>query len=174
MSPTIRNQAKMAAIALAAGLAFTAFGSGEASAQSPHFIFARCSLQPLQQDGAVTLSFKEAGLGENQTINYTASGDVHATFVCFKGNNLASDPKETEVQEEVDVPATFNSGGNGQVNQSLTLEIQDLPDLDCPRGQRETLLFVSWNDLQIVDDTNNVTEVCSPSLLAGGRRLPAN
>jgi hypothetical protein len=35
MSPTIRNQAKLAGIALAAGLALTAFGTGTAQAASP-------------------------------------------------------------------------------------------------------------------------------------------
>jgi hypothetical protein len=34
MSPTIRNQAKLAGAALAAGLALTAFGAGDARAQS--------------------------------------------------------------------------------------------------------------------------------------------
>ena len=89
MSPTIGNQVKLVSVAIAAGLAWTVFGTGTALADNPHFIFARCSLQ---QDGDVTLSFKEAGLGDNQTINYLAEGDVEATFVCLKRRSTCPQP----------------------------------------------------------------------------------
>jgi len=164
MSPTIRNQVKLAGVALAAGLAFAAFGARDAWAPSPHFNFVDCSLQ---QDGDVTMAFKESGLGDNQQIDYLASGDVAATFVCLnKGGNVPADPKKTDVEAEVDVPATFTSGKNGSINQSLTLPIP-APDLDCPSGQRETLASVSWTGLQLTDQTTPVgPEACSPSELS--------
>ena len=64
------------------------------------------------------------------------------------------------------MPATFTSGQNGQINQSLTMPIPD-PDLDCPPGQQETLASVSWTGLQITDQTTPVgPEACSPSELS--------
>ena len=50
-----------------------------ALAQSPHFIRASATLN---NDGTLTVSWKEAGLGNNQLISYTASADATATYVC--------------------------------------------------------------------------------------------
>jgi hypothetical protein len=62
MSPTIRKQAKLAGVALAAGLALTAFGTGTALAQNAHFINATIAIDNF---GNLLCSWKEAGLGNN-------------------------------------------------------------------------------------------------------------
>ena len=44
-----------------------------ATAQNEHFVRASGSLN---NDGSLTVSFKEAGLGTNQLINYTLTADA--------------------------------------------------------------------------------------------------
>jgi hypothetical protein len=48
-----------------------------ALAQSLHFVAASGTVNA---DGSLTVNFKEAGLGDNQLINYTASANATATY----------------------------------------------------------------------------------------------
>src|SRR5262245_39483802 len=59
---------------LLAGVAF----ASPAYADSPHFVRASAALSG--QD--LVVSWKEAGLGANQLIDYVASASASATFVC--------------------------------------------------------------------------------------------
>jgi DNA-binding transcriptional regulator of glucitol operon len=65
-------------IVLAAGCASLALAVPVALAQNEHFIRASGSLS---NNGSLTVSFKEAGLGTNQLINYTLTADATATYV---------------------------------------------------------------------------------------------
>jgi hypothetical protein len=62
-------------------LVFVAFAliAQQAFADSPHFIRASGSLN---NDGSLTVDFKEAGLGTNQNINYELTANASATYVC--------------------------------------------------------------------------------------------
>ena len=57
-----------------------------ALAVSPHFVSALAQLSGANP----TMSFKEAGLGTNQLMSYTASADATATYVCV--NNGGANP----------------------------------------------------------------------------------
>ena len=126
-----------------------------ALAVSPHFIRASASLN---NDGTLTVSFKEAGLGTNQLITYVATADATATYVCVnRGGANPSAQNKTTVAGPVSATGTFSSGKNGQVTASLDLSPPP-SDISCPPGQSLELAEVSYTNVTITDSTNNVSE----------------
>jgi len=146
---------RIAAI-LAAIIAILAF-AGTAQAQSPHFI--RATASGPNNAGQLVVSFKEAGLGDNQLITYVASADATATYACFNngGNHPQATNKET-VSGPVSATGTFSSGKNGSISQTLTLNPPSAGSFSCPPGQRLVLASVSYTNVAITDTTNGVTE----------------
>jgi hypothetical protein len=137
-------------------------------AANPHFIFVRASLQ---SDGDVDVSFKEAGLGDNQLINYLAEADATVTCNCVtnSGQCPAASNKVT-FTVAVDQPAAFSSGKNGQVNQTITIAAPACPLSDpptCGNGQDLVLSAISWQNIQITDLTTPVgPEPATPGSLS--------
>ena len=132
-----------------------AFAASAALAASPHFIRASANLN---NDGTLTVSFKEAGLGTNQNIDYLAEADATATYVCVnKGGANPSAQNKTTVAGPVSETGTFSSGKNGQVTASLTIDPPP-SDISCPPGQSLQLAQVSYTNVSITDTTNGVTE----------------
>jgi hypothetical protein len=126
-----------------------------AYADSPHFVRATASLSGAN----LAVSFKEAGLGTNQLINYTASADATATYVCVnRGGGNPSASNKTTVSGPVSATGTFNSGKNGQVTASLTLTPPGPGNFSCPSGQSREIAQVTYTNVAITDTTNNVTE----------------
>src|SRR5206468_9947331 len=68
-------------------LAGLVLAASPALAVSPHFISASATVNT---DGTLTVKFKEAGLGTNQLISYTAAAQGTATWVCV--NNGGANP----------------------------------------------------------------------------------
>src|SRR5215213_2890133 len=131
-----------------------AFAASAALAQNEHFIFARASLN---NNGTLTVSFKEAGLGTNQNITYTLTADATATYVCVnRGGANPSAQNKTTVSGPVSATGTFNSGKNGQVTASLTVSPPP-SDISCPPGQSLELASVSYTNIVLTDTTNNVS-----------------
>jgi hypothetical protein len=125
-----------------------------AYAVSPHFIRASGNLN---DNGSLTVSFKEAGLGTNQNIDYTLIADSTATYVCVnRGGANPSAQNKTTVAGPVSATGTFNSGQNGQVTASLTVNPPP-SDISCPPGQSLELASVSYTDVLLTDTTNNVS-----------------
>jgi len=130
-----------------------------AFAVNPHFVSASASVN---RDGTLSVSFKEAGLGDNQLIDYRATADAAATYVCV--NNGGGHPRaanKTTVSGPVSKTGTFNSGKNGNVTASLTLSPPPPPAPDafsCPSGQTLQLALVSYSNVAITDTTNGITE----------------
>jgi hypothetical protein len=125
-----------------------------AFAQNEHFIRASGSLN---NNGSLTVSFKEAGLGTNQLINYTLTADATATYVCVnRGGANPSAQNKTTVAGPVSASGTFNSGKNGQVTASLTVSPPP-SDISCPNGQSLQLASVSYTNVTLTDTTNNVS-----------------
>jgi hypothetical protein len=136
-------------------IATAALAVPAALAVSPHFISASAALN---NDGTLTGSFKEAGLGTNQNINYTLSADGTATYVCVnKGGANPSAQNKTTVNGPVSASGTFNSGKNGNVIGSLTVSPPP-SDISCPKGQSLELASASYANVTITDTTNNVSE----------------
>lgn len=135
-----------------------------ALATSPHFINASATLDGVNLD----VSFKEAGLGSNQNIDYLASADATATYVCVnKGGANPSASNKTNVSGPVTAPGTFNSGKNGNVVASLTLEPPSAGSFSCPKGQTEAIAQVSYTNVAITDVTNGVTEPIAGTFSTG-------
>jgi hypothetical protein len=139
---------------LVAAFATAALAVPGALATSPHFISASGTLNA---NGSLTASFKEAGLGTNQNINYTLSADGTATYVCVnKGGSNPSAQNKTTVSGPVSASGTFSSGKNGNVTASLTVNPPP-SDISCPNGQRLELASVSYTNVTLTDTTNNVS-----------------
>src|ERR687897_2448713 len=131
-----------------------AFAASAALAQAPHFIRASGSIN---NDGSLTVNFKEAGLGTNQLINYTLTANATATYVCVnRGGANPSAQNKTTVAGPVSASGTFSSGKNGQVTASLTVSPPP-SDISCPPGQSLELASVSYTNIVLTDTTNNVS-----------------
>jgi hypothetical protein len=160
------------AAALVLSLALLALMATAAFADSPHFVSASASVNA---DGTLTVSFKEAGLGTNQLINYEATADATATYVCVNnGGGHPSATNKTTVSGPVSKTGTFSSGKNGNVTASLTLSPPPPPAPDvfsCPSGQTLQLALVSYTNVAITDTTHGITEPI-PGTFSSGCLLP--
>jgi len=135
---------------------------GVVLADSPHFISVSDQLFPATSNidaGDLQVSFKEAGLGNNVTIDYTAAAQGSATYACINGggNHPSASNKET-VSGPVSASGAFNSGKNGTISQTLTIEEPSPGTFTCPGGQTFVLGSVSFTSVSITDTTNNVSE----------------
>jgi hypothetical protein len=149
---------------LAAVCATAAIGVPVALAVSPHFVSASATLN---SNGTLTVSFKEAGLGTNQQITYTASADATAVYVCVnRGGANPSASNKTTVSGPVSATGTFSSGKNGNVSATLTLS-PPASDISCPKGQSLQLASVSYTNVAITDTTNNIKEPIPGSFESG-------
>ena len=150
----------LAIFALPMMLAGFVMAASPALAVSPHFISATGTVNA---DGSLTANFKEAGLGTNQNINYTLTAQGTATWVCV--NNGGANPSaqnKTTVNGPVSASGTFNSGKNGNVTASLT--VQPPPsNISCPKGQTLELASATYTDVSITDNTTPV----GPESIAG-------
>jgi hypothetical protein len=143
-------------VVLAAVFATAAIAVPAATAVSPHFINASANLSGAN----LVVSFKEAGLGTNALISYTASADATATYVCVnKGGGNPSASNKTTVSGPVSANGTFSSGKNGNVNASLTLTPPSPPStFSCPPGQSQATAEVVYTNVAITDTTNGIIE----------------
>ena len=141
---------------LAVFMASLLFAAPAALADSPHFVQASGSLNG---DGSLTVSFKEAGLGTNQNIDYTLSADATVVYVCVnKGGANPSAKNKTTVGGPVSSSGTFSSGKNGQVTASLTVSPPPAGGFSCPPGQSLQVASVVYTNVTITDTTNDVSE----------------
>jgi hypothetical protein len=155
-------------ITLCAPLVLIVAVATPAHAVSPHFISASAQLSGTN----LVVSFKEAGLGTNQLINYTASADATATYVCVNhGGTNPSASNKTTVSGPVSASGTFNSGKNGNVIGSLTLSPPSSGGFSCPNGQTMAIAQVTYTNVAITDTTNGVTEPI-PGTFSTGCLLP--
>ena len=135
-----------------------------ALADSPHFIRASGSLN---NDGSLTVSFKEAGLGTNQLIDYTLTADATVVYVCVnRGGANPSAQNKTTVSGPVTASGTFSSGKNGQVTASLTAQPPGPGGFSCPPGQSLEIATVSYSNIVLTDTTNGET-ITVPDVSSG-------
>ena len=135
-----------------------------AMAANPHFI--NTSAKVDNQNNLV-VSWKEAGLGDNLSIDYEATADSRATYVCINGGGKHPQAaNKQDVAGPVSATGTFNSGKNGQITASLTVAPPDSP-LSCPNGQRLALACVEYSNVAITDLTNGITELIAGTFSGG-------
>jgi hypothetical protein len=128
-----------------------------AFAQNPHFVGAASAT--INDDGSLTVSWKEAGLGNNQNIDYLLTATGVATYACQNnGGNFPKDPKKYDQTSNLSGAGTFNSGQNGQITASLTVgPPPPVSPSNCKGNQREVLLAVSYSGITVTDTTNGVS-----------------
>jgi hypothetical protein len=135
-----------------------------ALADSPHFIR---SSSAINNNGSLVVSWKEAGLGDNQLISYVATADSTATYVCVNnGGGNPSAKNKTTVSGPVSAEGTFSSGKNGQITESLTLGPPSAGSFTCPPGQSLQLALVSYSNITLTDTTNGIS-ISTPDISSG-------
>jgi len=138
-------------------LALAGFTTIAAQAQSPHFI-GSATVLGVFSDGSISVSFKEAGVGNNQLITYLFTGSFTADYGCInKGGNHPSATNKTAVAGPINVPATFSSGKNGSISQTITFTPPDASSvLSCPGNQDAVLADITYSGLALEDETDEV------------------
>ncbi|MGZ4494220.1 MAG: hypothetical protein ACXVWU_05935 [Nocardioides sp.] len=140
-----------------------------AQAVSPHFVSASAKLSFTN----LVVSFKEAGLGDNQLITYKASASATATYVCVNhgGKNPTAQNKDTVSGPVTAFSPPLDSGKNGSISSSLTLSPPGPGTFSCPSGQDMELASASYTSVTITDTTNGITESI-PGTFPTGCLLP--
>jgi hypothetical protein len=118
-----------------------------AQADSPHFLKASATINT--QTGALTCSFKEAGLGNVPTADVTCSASTTVVYQCFNngGNHPKAGNKET-INTDLSNTGTFPVR-NGQTTGSIELGPAGPGDFTCPNGQTLYLQSVSYSNITI-------------------------
>jgi hypothetical protein len=146
-------------------LLMTLYLATTAWAQNPHFVGKPTATL---SGSDVNVCFKESGLGSNVNINYVASANATATYVCVNnGGQCPNAANKTTVSGPVATPGTFNSGKNGTISQCLTISPPGPGTFTCPSGQTRTLADVAYTNIAITDTTTPVGPVSTtPSSLS--------
>jgi hypothetical protein len=140
-------------VAATAALVATLVFAAPAFADNPHFVNASAAIN---NTGSLVVSWKEAGLGDNQQIDYEASADANGFYACINGGNKHPQAANKEAFEgPVSGSGTFSSGKNGQITASLTVAPPPTT-LDCPNGQRLVLACVRYTNVSLTDTTNDI------------------
>ncbi len=126
-------------------------GVPSAMAQSPHFVYADATVDSL---GDLVVSWKEAGLGKNVSIHYTAGAtNADGWYACINGGGKHPQASNKEsFSQQVYATGEFSSGKNGSITASMTVEAP-APTLVCPNGQRLVLACVTYSGISLNDDT---------------------
>ena len=121
-------------------LVTAAFAAPTALAGSPHFINSAFSIS--RSDDTLTVSGKEAGLGDESQINVVLS----ATALCI--NNGGNHPKAVN-KASVSAAGTFPVQ-NGKADFTLSVTASFQPECSPP-------MTVEFTDVTITDTTNNIS-----------------
>ena len=152
-------------------LTFVAFAlllPGAASAQNPHFV--GTPKAAFSQDFDLAVSFKEAGLGSNQQIDYLVSAIASGSCACVSHSGNCPAAANKFPPTNVTGTGTFSSGKNGTISQTIDTdppECQSLAPASCPHGQTNTLVEITYSNITITDTTTPVGPVSTtPSTLS--------
>jgi hypothetical protein len=140
---------------------------GPAWADSPHFLYANSSIST--STGALTVSFKDAGLGTGTTSIQITLGVTTATGVyqCFNngGQHPKAGNKET-VSTSLTTAGTFPVR-NGSVASSTTVGPPGPGTFSCPSGQSLYLQSITYSGIVVSDATGNSLEATSDPISSG-------
>jgi hypothetical protein len=128
-------------------IALSSFMAITVRAASPHFL--NCSASGVNSDGTLNVCFKIAGLGDNQSLDVTASADANATYGCLnRGQQCPNAANKVSVSGTVTAHGIFTSGKNGQITGCLTVDPPPTT-LTCPGGQTLVLVSVSYTNVSV-------------------------
>ncbi len=143
-----------------------------ALADSPHFLFADNSVS--SATGALTTSFKDAGLGTGtSSIEITLNvSTATAVYQCFNngGNHPKAGNKET-VSTSLTTTGTFPVR-NGQTTDSLTVGPPGPGSFNCPSGQTLFLQSATYSGTVVSDATGNSAHATPDPISTGPIHVP--
>ena len=146
-------------------LAMLGTAAAAAYAASAHFVrgpFASLN----SSNGNVTVTWKEAGLGDTVLVDYEASADGSARYQCVnRGGNCPAASNKQDVLGPVFAHGALSSGKNGTITGSLTFE-PPAGTLACPGGQVLKMVSASFTNIALSDLTNGVHAGAIPAALA--------
>ena len=137
------------------------FVAAAASAGSAHFV--RGPDASINSTNAnVTVTWKEAGLGDTTTVDYQATAVAAARYQCVnRGGKCPAASNKQDVMSNVSASGSFASGKNGAINGSLTFEPPE-GALNCPGGQVLKMVSASYTNIALSDLTNGVSAGATP------------
>jgi hypothetical protein len=124
-----------------------------------HFVPGGTSASINSTTGALTVNFHEAGLGDNQTVDITLSGDAQAVYQWFNHGGNKPQGVPFNVNESFAVSGTFTSGQNGQIDASLTVNPPSVDEFLATNHAANWIpvLSVSYTNIVVTDTTNHVS-----------------
>src|SRR6266516_1941604 len=163
---------RRALVVLMVGVFTLALGSQAALADSPHFLFADNSVST--STGALTTSFKDAGLGTGvSSIQIMLTVDnATAVYQCFNngGNHPKAGNKET-VSTSLTTTGTFPVS-HGQTTGSLTVGPPSQGSFACPSGQSLFLQSATYSGIFVSDASGNTLEATPDPASTGPIHIP--
>jgi hypothetical protein len=128
-------------------LMVTALAAVPALAVNPHFT--KASASGPNASGNLVVSFKIAGLGANETITVTTTGQASGQYACInRGGNHPQASNKEDFAGPVSASGDFTSDKNGNVTGSLTLTPPPTT-LTCPGNQQLVLANVTYTDVSV-------------------------
>src|SRR5262249_27497494 len=121
---------------------------------SPHFVSAASAIS---EAGVLSATFKEAGLGNNQNIDYTLTADVKATFGFVNNGGNVVQGQPWLVTGRTLASTTPRPDKNGNIVGTLTGTALT-PNLRQPNGNNwRQVIDVSYTNVFVNDTTNLVS-----------------
>lgn len=128
------------------------------AAGSPHFI--NNATNSSLSGSTLICNFKEAGLSAGSTETITCSATESVTYECVNGGGKnPSASNKTTFQTSGSSSGEFTVDKNGNLVGSQALEVTSPEELDfsCPKGQRLTLVSVSYTNVVVTDTTSGAS-----------------
>jgi hypothetical protein len=125
---------------LAVGAAMVVGASGTAHAASPHYVQGpTASINT--STGAIQVSFKAAGLGSNQSIDYSLNtGPWSLTLGCLNKGGNEPQGLETYTASGASSSGTLTSGKNGQITATVSAGGASGLGFTCPSKKMSVVL----------------------------------
>src|SRR5436190_3929463 len=129
-----------------------------AFAGSPHFInnatFSSIS------GSSLVCNFKEAGLSSGSTETITCGASEAVTYECVNGGGRnPSASNKTTFNTSASSSGEFTADKNGNLVGAQTLDATspDQLNFSCPKGQKLTLVSVSYTGVTVTDSTSGAS-----------------
>ena len=124
-------------------------------AQNAHFM--SCSVNPVSNDGCVSVSFRIAGLGAGASDTITATTTVTATWGCLNGGqNCPNAQNKFTTTAPISASLNVQAGHNGSATGTIRL-CPTPPANFCPHGQKMVLISVTYTDVQLTNSISGDT-----------------
>ena len=129
-------------------------GDPVAAGGSPHFIANATSRT--QEGNNLVCDFKEAGLAAGTVVTISVTVSASTDYGCVNGGGtVPSDPKKS-INGDLTSSDDFTVPKNGNLVETLIVSpLAASQALSCPRGQRATLLSVTYFSPALIEDLDN-------------------